>query len=261
MSEPRQRTERHVGFVAEAASGDVVLMRFVHPAVRYAVVRGAIAANDGEALQIVLLPPAESQQGFAEAMRDADAGSPVYVKYRGVELWWRPGRAVLLCEPEMTESLVAAVVEFAYYERELRRVESEIAAGWPEIERDKALAFAVTNADLKHSAALGERMAKTFQRRINFARVEPHLYTPDAKLAAPAQKLGGELREQADVEARAEIVDGQLEVFEHIYEMASQRMGEHRAASEGHFIEWIIIWILAAEAILMLLQVVWRVRA
>jgi uncharacterized Rmd1/YagE family protein len=103
-------------------------------------------------------------------------------------------------------------------------------------------------------------MGGVFARRIRYARIEPHLYRPDARFAAAGYKLGEELREKAEVEARLEAVDGQLEVFEHVYEMASQRMGEYRAAHEEHFLEWVIIVLLGAEALLMLVQTVLRVR-
>jgi hypothetical protein len=153
---------------------------------------------------------------------------------------------------------LAAVVEFTHYERELRRIEDEIANGWAGLEQDKALAFEVTAADLGRSETVGGRMGRVLQQRIRYARIEPHLYQPDTQLTAAAQKLGDELRDRGRIEGRLETVDGQLEVFEHFYEMSSQRMGEYRAAREEHVLEWVIIALLAAEALLMLAQAVWR---
>jgi uncharacterized Rmd1/YagE family protein len=54
-------------------------------------------------------------------------------------------------------------------------------------------------------------------------------------------------------------VDGQLEVFEHIYEMSAQRMGEYRAARQEAILEWVIIVLLAAEALLMAVQTLPRI--
>jgi hypothetical protein len=59
------------------------------------------------------------------------------------------------------------------------------------------------------------------------------------RLIAAAQKLGDELRERARIESRLETVDAQIEVYEGVYEMASQRMGEYRAAREEHVLEWV----------------------
>jgi uncharacterized Rmd1/YagE family protein len=57
---------------------------------------------------------------------------------------------------------------------------------------------------------------------------------------------------------RLETADGQLEVFEGVYEMSGQRMGEYRAAREEHVLEWVIILLLAAELLLLLVQTVWK---
>jgi hypothetical protein len=190
-----------------------------------------------------------------------DASGPsVFVKYRGVELIWRPGRAALQCESGQAEALISGVVEFAHYEYELRRIEREIADAWMELEQDKGLAFDVTPTDLERSGAVGERMSQALGRRIRIARIEPHLYEPQATLPVASRRLGEELREKGRIEARLEAVDGQLEVFEHVYEMSGQRMGEYRAAREEHVLEWVIIVLLAGEVLLMLAQTVWKSR-
>jgi tetrahydromethanopterin S-methyltransferase subunit G len=195
---------------------------------------------------------------WLEKTDDADAVPTLYVKLRGVEAMWRPGRAVLQCEAEQAEAMLAAVVEFSHYERELRRIEDEIANGWGELEQDKGLAFDVTPKDLRRSEAVGGRMARVIEQRMRYARIEPHLYEPGVRLIAAAQKLGDELRERARIESRLETVDAQIEVYEGVYEMASQRMGEYRAAREEHVLEWVIIVLLGAEAVLMAVQAVWR---
>jgi hypothetical protein len=182
----------------------------------------------------------------------------VYLKARGVELWWRPGQATLICKPEDTEPLLAALAEFAHYEGQLRRIEQEIADSWTDLDQDRALAFDVAPADLRRDETTAGRMARTLQRRERYARIEPHLYAPSSALAAAGQKLGEDLRERTRMEARAEAVDGQLEVFEHIYEMASQRLGEYRAARSGQIMEVIIIVLLSMETLLMLFQLLFK---
>ncbi len=261
--------ERHIRFVDRTASGDTVLMTFVDPVPCYAILAdvssqaGPAAGIDSMDVVLLLSPvPAQSalpiSADWTGRPDDANQTPPVFVKYRGVELGWRPGRAVLHCDPEQADVLLAAIVEFTHYERELRRIEEEIAGAWSELEQDKALAFEVTSADLERSQTVGGRMDRTLQRRIRHARIEPHLYRPEARLPSAAQKLGEELRERAQIEARLETLDGQLEVFEHVYEMGSQRMGEYRAARQEHVLEWVIIVLLGAEAALMLAQVLLR---
>jgi len=279
MSEPTQTLDgashRRIRFVEAITGDDAVLMTFKDPAPGYAVLCEApvtatseVAAGPrGDVLDVVLLPvatqgtPSAKIQSFEEWIATGDgtdAPPPVFVKFRGVELMWRPGRVLLQCDSEQAESLLSAVVEFTHYECELRRIEHEIADTWGELEQDKSLAFDVTPADLERSQAVGARMNRVLQRRIRFARIEPHLYEPGANLAAAGRKLGEELREKAGTEARLETVDAQLEVFEGIYEMSGQRMGEYRAARQEHVLEWIIIILLAAEMLLLLAQIVWK---
>jgi len=270
-------SERRIRFVDATADSDRVLMSFKDPSPRYAILEAAdakatgIVATElhGDELNVVLLPlsitpqgtPIGAQQGFAKWLdktNHAGALPPVYIKYRGVELMWRPGHAMLQGDSGQAESLLPAVVEFAHYECELRRIEGEIADTWAELEQDKGLAFEVSPADLKRGEAVGERMNRTLQRRIRLARIEPHLYDPDASLPAASQKLGEELRDKARMDARLETVDAQLEVFEGIYEMSGQRMGEFRAAQQEHVLEWTIIALLGAELLLMLAQALWK---
>jgi len=267
---------RRIRFVEAISGKDVVLMSFKDPAPCYAIVveapskaTGSTAAElRGHELEVALSTMPTNAQGSAlAANRDMvewmkQGGDPtlppVFIKARGVELMWRPGLALLQCDAEQADALHTAVVEFAHYEYELRRIEDEIANTWAELEQDKALAFDVTPTDLGRSVVVGERMNRVMQRRIRLARIEPHLYDPVASLPATGQKLGYELRERTRIEARLETVDAQLEVFEGIYEMSGQRMGEYRAARQEHVLEWIIIVLLAAEMVLLLLQTVWK---
>jgi hypothetical protein len=273
-------TQRRIRFVERIASGDRLLMAFKDPEQRYAILAEGPAratfepASDlhGELLDVTLVPSSNALQTTPFAINqlsmewlkkaDAPVAPPaIFVKYRGVELIWRPDRALLQCDSEQAEFLLAALIEFTHYECELRRIEGEIANTWVELEQDKELAFEVTPADLQRSQAVGARMNRVLQRRMRLARIEPHLYQPEAGLPAASQKLGEELREKARIESRLETVDGQLEVFEDIYEMSGQRMGEYRAAQKEHILEWVIIVLLAAELLLMLAQSWSKLRA
>jgi hypothetical protein len=171
---------------------------------------------------------------------------------------WRPGNVTLQCDRTQEDALVAGLVQFAFYELELRRIEDEIACTWAELDEDRPLAFEATPADLQRSQTIRGRMDRLLRRRMRHARIEPHLFAPDEDLPAAGHKLGEALRETMRAEARLETVDGQLEVFEHVYEMASQRLGEFRASHNEHVLEWVIIVLLAAETLLMLVATLWK---
>jgi hypothetical protein len=244
-----------IRFVDQLPGDAVPLISFDDPTPGYAIVIGHPSGSDvATGLDVTLLP-----QSSAPDQLVAGAAS-IYLKYRGVEMTWRPGYATLQCDPGQSELLLPALAEFAHYESELRRIETEIATGWAELDQDKALAFEVKPADLARSEVVGARMNQAFGRRIRYARVEPYLYEPGAALSAAGQKLGAELREKAHIEARLETVDAQLEVYEHVYEMSSQRLGEYRASHEEHKLEWIIIVLLAAELLALVAQMVWKLK-
>jgi hypothetical protein len=202
----------------------------------------------------------DKQKLWFDALEDDPRFPAIHVKLRGAEISWRPGRAILQCEADQTISLLKAIVEFNYYENELRKIESEIAAGWSDLEIDKKLAYEVKPIDLELSGGVRQRVDETLQRRIRHARVEPRLYTPGPYLTLGAQKVGEELREKSCIEDRSEAVDSQMEVFEHVYEMCSQRMGEFRDSRQGHTLEWVIIILLGSEVVLLIADMLWQLE-
>lgn len=242
-----------------------VLMTFSDPSLWYAVCY-SISIQDPpspEAMEVMILPldltgdNSPTPEGLKSWLDSGDIVSTqprVVIKSRAAELTWRPGRMVLRCERDQINSMLKALVEFHYFENELRKIESEIAAGWSDLKQDRRLAFQVSDRDLERSENIGNRMEQTLERRMRHVRIEPRLYLPGLQLSFAAQKLGEELRERTRIEGRCESVDSQIEVFEHVYEMASQRLGEFRDARHGHKLEWIIILLLASEMVWLIAE-------
>ncbi len=242
-----------------------VLMTFTDPSLRFAVC-SSISIQDEhslESMEVMILPldsvgsnsPApEGLNSWLDSGNMVSMQPRVMVKSRAAEVTWRPGRVVLRCERDQINPLLMALVEFHYFEKELRKLESEIEAGWSELDQDRRLAFQITVQDLVRSQSLGNRMEQTLKRRMRHARIEPRLVHPGYQRSVAAQKLGEELREKTRIEARCESVDSQIEVFEHVYEMASQRIGEFRDARYGHKLEWIIILLLTAELVWLMAE-------
>ncbi len=182
------------------------------------------------------------------------------VKVRDALVTWRPGRAVIQGAADHVEPLLAALVDFNYYEAELRRLEQELADFWQALEEDAPLAYDVTQADMVRHKEVGFRMEQTLRRRMRHVRLEPHLYRPAAHLPAAARDLGERLRGEARIEDRLEILDGQIETCESVYELSSQRISEFRAARQGFILESVIIVLLAAETVLLLVEMLWGVE-
>jgi hypothetical protein len=178
----------------------------------------------------------------------------VAVKNQDVRVWWGPHRAAILAPAGQLQGALLAVVELAFYEAELSRLEAQTAAAWPEADKDTPLAYDVTAADLARQDVLGRRMAGVFERRIRQTRIEPHLRRAAAALPPAARRLGDLLRRKAKVPERVEALDGKTEVYEYIYELASQRMGEYRNSRRERHLEIIIIVILAIETLAMVID-------
>ncbi len=70
-----------------------------------------------------------------------------------------------------------------------------------------------------------------------------------------AHQLGARLRERARVEDRLEALTAQLEVYDRVYDLCAQRISEHRTSKREQALEWVIICLLAADTILLLIEV------
>ncbi len=268
-------TAGRIRFVEHAEPGEHVLLKLNDPSPCQAVITqispdetpAARGLDSSDVLEVLFIPQAmarteaskvQSQTASWVACDEPGAEPPVFIKCRGADIAWRPGRAVLQCDADQREALLEVLVEFSHYEAELRRIERQVGAGWSQLDLDKPLANRVTKADLARSDEVSRQMNIVLAARIRNARIEPHLLRPASQTSAAARTLGHELREKTEVEERLEIVDGQLEVYEYIYEMISQRMGEFQAAHDEHKLEWLIIVILVAETLILLTDFLWR---
>ena len=166
-------TLRRIRFGLYTGDEQAVLMRFVDPAPCEAVcasmqIDGPPAesqTNNRDCIDIITVPSSPKDDptlrmrwiNWAADPARADCSPALTVKLHGVEVVWRPGRAVVFAQTEQMEPIVAAVVEFAYYHNELRKLECEIADSWQELEIDKRLAYEVRKIDLRvMTASAGE---------------------------------------------------------------------------------------------------------
>jgi hypothetical protein len=268
-SPPIARTLRRVRFVLQADAGQETLVNFTDPTPHAAV---CLTLETSESTQeptggidiltVPVLPtdhPGLSEELFKWVAEPAqpEAAPPIAITIHGAQIIWGASRAAILAAEDRTPSFLLAVIDFCYYERELQKLEGEIRENWPSLERDTPLAYMVTESDPDRFEEVGQRMEQTLKRRVRLARLIPHLYQPRAYLPPLANQLVDRLRERAHVEARHEALSSQLEAFEHVYEMNSQRISDFTTAQQGRTLEWIIIVLLAAEALLLLIDLVW----
>ena len=59
------------------------------------------------------------------------------------------------------------------------------------------------------------------------------------------------------IEERHDALSSQLDVFERVYEQTAQRISDFTTAQQSRTLEWIIIVLLAAESLLLLIDLLW----
>ncbi len=133
-------------------------------------------------------------------------------------------------------------------------MEREIELDWDRAESDVPIANHVDSEDMSRLGDIGAMTRTVFLRRIRLAKLELPLAKCQALLPLFARKLAARLRVKFDSAQRAETLDGQIEVYEYIYEMASQRMGEYGNFRKEYILEILIVVILACELIVGILE-------
>ena len=132
----------------------------------------------------------------------------------------------------------------------MRRIEDETAAGWPQAEADVPVAHDASRLDRRGAGGPGRPFRHVFRRRMRTCGSNRSSTSRRATLPPLAQQLGEALREKAAVEDRLEAVDGKIEVFEYVYETASQRSSDFVHFHRELLLEWLIVAFLAAEVLL-----------
>ncbi len=278
-SQTTRVTLKHIRFISEPASlaaasalseaPGKVLMTFVDPFACTAVVTEAspaeIETSDGAAsapdLAVLLVPEgtpdqAQWQRKARQWVEAGDGPAPIRIVVdEDASILWRPGRAVIIAPAGAVEGLCTAVVDFAHYERQLRALESEIAADWPLAEKHMPLVHAADKATLKKSGDLGIATLRAVTRRMRYARLEPHLFQAPEAFRNLTRTAARRLRTRTGVESRLEAADAHIEVFEDLYDMANQRTGEHFNFIREYRLEFAILAVLGAELILMVIDV------
>jgi len=250
---------RHIRFVPRATPGETGLLRLLDPVPAEAVETSsgelAIWTSEGAAND----SPVGNDEKVRWVAEVQGAGTPLpfVITIHGAQVIWSGSRAAIVAAPDRVESLLSALVDFIYHECELRKIEQSIGADWPLLESDTPLAYEVNATQTQCFADLGRRMEETLKRRIRLARIQPRLTQTRPHLTPVGNQLFERLCERSQTESRLESLTAQLEVFVRIYEMSSQRISDFKHARQGQVLEWIIILLLAAEALLLLLDLFW----
>jgi hypothetical protein len=261
---------QRIRFLAQIPAGAKALAKFEHPATRFAIAETA-GINDlmrsrsspqNDELQVVALPagvasPVELQRSAEEWIKggDSSGGPPaVELMLRSERVLWRPGKAVLIGPPDRLQEILPGLIEFAFHEGELRKLEREVDADWAIAEQDVDLNHSVNDRSLSRRRHVDDMTRRTLGRRMRFARLEPCLEKPSAALPGPARRLAGELALLSEAIERLGWLDDRIEVYEDLYELANDRLSEYSYFSREYRLELWIIVLLIAEVVIMGLE-------
>ena len=257
---------RRISFVADPPDGARVRREFAHPRRMVAVESTADPLDrsrskpveQANSLDVVIVPSGSDAGSLPRAMAwmaqsdPLGSGSPISVELKGgTSVEWRPGRAIIRSAAKDTDELLDALIDFAFYEAELRTLEEIVESHEPQAREDVRRAHRISRRDRRHWKRIGETIERLTRARLDFARLEP-MFDKAAKTASPAgRRLMRQLSARSDAEARLAALTGRLEALEDLYEGANDRIADLRGWHDGHVLEVIIIVLLILEILLM----------
>ena len=260
---PSGAEEHHLAFVVAPEPGMIVLARFPDIGGKAAVVVRPWAQPDQDPpvvdLKLLTLVSTHcddpqllaSLRDWAD-LRDANTESACHmITLQGAVVVWAVGRAAVVATAERIETVKKALLEFAFYEYEVKDVERRLNAMWPGLEEDSPIAFEFQARSIHKRRELGRRFREVVSLRARVARVTPHVLYPHVHPPTLATQVGERLRERARLSARVEFLNSQLEVFDRVYESCSQRLNDFVTARTGHTLEWVIIILLFVQICLV----------
>lgn len=176
---------------------------------------------------------------------------PLLLEHGPDALEWRPGLAIVQSREDSRNDIVAAAIDFAFYEGHLRLLEASVEKAEVQAQADVALAHRVRYRDRAHWERLTDCAEQCSRMRLTYARLEPQLLTASRTLSPTARSWMTRLLQKADMESRLEALNDRLEALEELYEGATQRISEYRWYVGGHALEIGIIVLLVIECAMM----------
>ena len=255
-----------IRFVAEAQPGAKVRRLFKQPRIAVAVEETISPADlpvgkpwpdPTDQLFVVFVPKGAAKEAFPDAEAwmaspdQSEAAPPTTVERDGELVKWRPGRVLVQGSPEGREDILAALVDFAFYEGELRQLEESLEAREAQAKTDVARAYRILYRDRRHWQTFTEMIEYFSKIRLAYARLEPRLTKGSRSLRSSGRRLMSRLLARADVKDRLESLNDRLETVEGLYEGANDRVSDYRWYRNGHMLELLIVVFLVVECAIM----------
>ena len=179
---------------------------------------------------------------------------PTVLELYGTIVIWTPGRVAVASAADRLPRATAAVNEFTATVGELVAIEEAIAGLWANYEADLSCGFVVAAADASRLPELAERYRQSMSLAGRLARLSPRIHRPPEHPPTLAGQLGERLRDRCRLADREEFADDQLETIIRLYEGCGQRASDRMLAQREHVLTWVIVLLLAAETVLLLVD-------
>jgi hypothetical protein len=259
---------RRIRFVDDLnrPASDGVLRRFMRPRAAVAVQEdlgvedlsaGSAAATDpAECLDVVMSPrdiSAELRKKLEAwlAAASPDATPAIAIDLDGLRVLWRPGKAWVQGVANRDTDLPAGLIDFAFYEGELRRLEQSVLPYEATAPDDVDLTFRIGLAGRANWERFGRTIEAVAQLRLTYARLEPQLLLRPRTLPPEGRRLVARLRAKADTADRLEVCGNRIEACEDLYEGAVDRITDYKFYAKGLLLEVGIVVLLTLETALL----------
>lgn len=229
-----------------------------------------IPLADGGAFEIALVPLPDADATAHDAVvaeLAARAGSwvtaaapgadpPLAMPLYGTHVLWSHRRAVAIGPGDRLASMRSALVDFTEREAELRDCERRIAAALEHLDADAPLAFEADDRVLPRRRQLADRFVEAVSLRRRLAMLAPVLQRPAPQPPTLGGQLGERLRDRGRVAERLDHAVEQADLLERVYAGCGDRVAEFVSSRRHLALEWVIVLLLAAEVVLITLDLV-----
>lgn len=250
----------------EDAQGQRVMMSFDEPRPCYAVAVESSSQAPGVVPELFISSWVASTDNEPESLSAAQhwhweaqkPGASIYIALQGAQIFWTTGKIAIVSSEEKLPVVQKSLIEVAYYEMELTRLERHLHTLWQQLEQDSPQAFEVNEQSVAKKEELFQHFQQILLLRARLARITPAILSPHIYPPTLASQINERIRERTRMPQRLEFLSDQLEVFERLYEMCSQRASEYVIARRGNNLEWIIIVLLLFQTLFSLYEIMTR---
>lgn len=179
---------------------------------------------------------------------------PLQLPLYGTHVIWHARRAAAIAPADRIASLRAALADFARLDDELRSAEAGLAAGLDRVEGDAAVVYEVDERTFARRRELADRYRTAVALRRRLAVIAPAVTRPSPQPPTLAGQVGERLRDRTRLAERLEHAVEQADLVERVYAACGDRIGDFAISRRHSALEWVIILLLAAELIVLCVE-------